>query len=171
MARRRNRQAGVTLVEVLVVLAIFSVLTGAAALSVSRPQNSSSADLSALSLAADITYAMDLALGTGSAFGMQVNQGRIQFLERNRQGDWNAHSDPRLNALKLYPIPPRILDEAPRTETTYLVSERLVPQDNQALSLAFGGTARARVVVFDGATVRITDANGDGNETQNGQRF
>ena len=95
---RRNRDAGVTLVEILVVLALIGVTTGVVAISL-RPGDRADRGLrqDADLLAARLNIATEAGLIHGHAVAFDWEGDSYRFLERDGD-DWQPHRNPRLAA-------------------------------------------------------------------------
>ena len=144
----RQRDAGVSLIEMLVVLALFGVVAGAVVLNVpDRP--GARHELPALTVASDLTHAVDRALATSAGFAVQVFDTRIAILERADDGSWIPHSDRRLAQAKLFPG----LDRIPDQDGLFVVSRDLVPENAAPLVLRFRGGIE---VAFDGLHAHVT---------------
>lgn len=160
---KRAGQAGVTLVEMLVVLVIFGITAGAVVLALPSGQRAAGPEAQALAFAADLDRAIDLVLLRQRGFGIQHADGTLRFVEENQDGAWLSHSEETLGALKLSGTRLRSsLEEG----ATFEVSDALVPKSSDALQVTFSTGPR---VTFDGARVRIeegTDARRSGQWLQ-----
>ncbi|WP_299783241.1 prepilin-type N-terminal cleavage/methylation domain-containing protein [uncultured Roseobacter sp.] len=155
---RRSGTAGVTLVEMLVVLVLIGVLSGAVALGLSHRPSGDQAELSALKLTADLDRAVRYALDHQLAFGLKADpQGYSVLL--SSEGGWRPHPDPALQEVKLFPSSLRISMQD-HDGVVFRVSRTLVPDDNRPWRATLGRGASARDVVFDGITARIVPAGG-----------
>lgn len=152
MTARRSDNAGVTLIEMLVVLAVFAVVAGAVALSLPDTRRATSADAAARALAAHLDRAVDLALTTNTGFGIAHDGTDISFVQRARDNRWVTHSDNRLAQVKLSPRLSRISVNA---QEVYSVTADLIPDSSMPFRAVFGSGAGARVLVFDGAVVHL----------------
>lgn len=154
----RAPDAGVTLIEMLVVLTLFAVVTGAVVLSLPRAPSRVSAEVEALAFAADIDLAIDIALQSATGFGIQAEDSGFRFVQKEPNGTWRPHSHVRLAETKLFSSMSRnSLQETP--PGVFAVSSVLVPEAGAPLEVVFEGGANGRVLTFDGARVRV-EANG-----------
>lgn len=152
--RGRRRDAGVTLIEILVGLALIGILTGAVALTLAPRDSRTSVESEALRLAADLERAADHALMHQRGFGVALTREGYRLLEASPEG-WVAHSAPQLSDVKLLARGLRIQSQS-RNEEVYGVSQYLIPQNGQPWRVTLGSGAAARAVVFDGVSARIS---------------
>lgn len=89
---RRAREAGFTLVELMVVVFLMGLLSGIVALSM--PPGMSGPEREAQRLAARLQLAMEEAVVTGDALGFGANSNAYGFF-RLRRGQWRAIEDER----------------------------------------------------------------------------
>ena len=150
----RDMDAGVTLIEMLVVLAVFAVVAGAVILSVPGDRGQTPTRIAALSLAAHLERAIDLTLSTGAGFGIENDQGSLRFVQMDDEENWGPHSDKRLVQVKLSTSPSRISITA---QEVFVVSARLIPSVSAPLRVEFGDGRTAQAVVFDGVRVQHED--------------
>lgn len=155
--KRRSTTAGVTLVEMLVVLVLIGVLSGAAALSLNRPSGDQ-AELAALKLTAHLDRAVRYALDHQIGFGLEADRGGYSFWVPMGE-EWHPHPDPTLNTVKLFPRNLRISVQD-HDGVVFSVSRTLVPKGNRPWHATLGQGASARDVIFDGITARIVPAGG-----------
>ncbi|KMW59413.1 hypothetical protein AIOL_004395 [Candidatus Rhodobacter oscarellae] len=156
----RPSLAGVTLIEMLVVLALFAIMAGAVVLALPSARDPARADLSALALVSALDRAAGHALATGQAFGIRQSDGALELVQQDDQGAWHPHSDPFLAGVKLFPTTTRNTEQAGRT-AVYSVSGNLVPDTRDRLVVTFGSGARASIVSFDGVRAQVVrDENG-----------
>ncbi|MDW3181807.1 prepilin-type N-terminal cleavage/methylation domain-containing protein [Roseobacter sp.] len=155
---RRPGTAGVTLVEMLVVLVLIGVLSGAVALGLSTRPSGDQAELSALKLSADLDHAVRHALDHQVGFGLKADPQGYAFLVPSG-GNWRPHPDRALQDVKLFPRSLRISVQD-HDGVVFRVSRTLVPEDNRPWRATLGHGASARDVIFDGVTARIAPAGG-----------
>ncbi|WP_147114766.1 prepilin-type N-terminal cleavage/methylation domain-containing protein [Tateyamaria sp. syn59] len=150
MTATRVRTAGVSLIEMLVVLALFGVVAGAVVMSVPSGARATSTDAAARALAAHLDHAVDHTLITGQGFGIVRDGKDIRFVQRGPNATWVAHSDKRLGQMKLSAAPSRIsIKEA----EVYAVSAQLIPNSAIPLRVDFGRGNSLETVLFDGVGV------------------
>ncbi|MEM8654291.1 MAG: prepilin-type N-terminal cleavage/methylation domain-containing protein [Pseudomonadota bacterium] len=151
MTAVRARTAGVSLIEMLVVLALFGVVAGAVLLSVPSGARATSTDAAARALVAHLDHAVDHTLITGEGFGILRDGTDIRFVQRGLGAEWVAHSDKRLSQAKLSAAASRIsIEEA----EVFAVSAQLIPDNATPLRVDFGRGANLQSVMFDGFRVR-----------------
>lgn len=153
----RRRNAGVTLIEMLVVLALFAVVSGAVVMSLPSGRTSTSAEVGAAAFVSDLNYAVKLTLSEGRGFGIAVEDNSIRFLQRSDEGPWHAHLNPDLAQVKLFPAGVRIFDQARRNGVDFVVSARLLPDQEHPLRVRFGDVSTGPIVTFDGMAVAVED--------------
>ncbi len=150
----RPSQAGVTLIEMLVVLALFAIVAGAVVLALPNPRDPAQADLSALALVSALDRAAGDALATGQGFGISHTDGTLRLVQQDDQGVWQPHSDPFLAGVKLFPAEVRNTQQAGFMDV-YGVSARLVPEALGSFVATFGSGARDSTVSFDGVRAQV----------------
>ncbi|WP_299689795.1 prepilin-type N-terminal cleavage/methylation domain-containing protein [uncultured Tateyamaria sp.] len=148
MTRHRRSDAGVTLVEMLVVLALFGVVAGTVLIAFPGDRRGTSTETAARLLGAHIDRAVDLALTTGQGFGVAQNGRTLSFVQRGPDMRWTPHSDKQLATVKLSTGTTRISFD---TNEVYAVSADLIPEKSLPLVVQYG----TRTVVFDGARVHL----------------
>ena len=157
---KRPKDAGVTLVEILVVLAIIGVMASVLGLSVSGgARNAGVLEREATLLSVRLERAADSAALNGTPAGFRWDTEGYSFLSL-QGGAWSAHPDAILAA-------PHSLDRTvvlsvfgqPRGQ--YLIRSDMLPSvtnpDTNSpvpLQVAFVGSKDAWNVVFDGVTAR-----------------
>lgn len=150
MTAARVKTAGVSLIEMLVVLALFGVVAGAVVMSAPSGTRATSTDAAARALAAHLGHAVDHTLTTGKGFGIIRDGTDIRFVQRGPGATWVAHSDKRLRQVKLSAAPSRIsIKEA----EVFAVSAQLIPNSTGPIRVDFGRGATLQSVFFDGFRV------------------
>lgn len=166
---RRAGDAGVTLIEMLVVLVLFGVLAGAVVLALPGDRPSARAEVAAASWTAALDRAVDTALATGEGFGLRFQDGALTLVTRDAGGQWAPHSDAELAVVKLFPDLVRSSGQADPDHATsaevYAVSAALVPAVGVVHLVRFGSERQGVVVRFDGATVRMEGREDKSDET------
>lgn len=152
MTTRRYKDAGVSLIEMLVVLVLFAVVAGAVVMVLPNSQRATSAEAAARALAAHLGRAMDLALTTNAGFGIMNDGASITFVQRRSDATWEPHSDNQLAQVKLSVRTSRISVHA---QEVFSVSARLIPENTTPFHATFGSGPGMQMVVFDGARVRV----------------
>lgn len=156
----RPNQAGVTLIEMLVVIALFAIMAGAVVLALPNPRDPAQADLSALAWVSVLDRAAGDALATGQGFGIRHTDGILRLVQQDDQGAWQPHSDPFLAGVKLFPAEVRTTKQAGSMDV-YGVSARLVPEALGPFIASFGSGRRTSTVSFDGVHAQVVkDENG-----------
>ncbi|MEL6463999.1 MAG: prepilin-type N-terminal cleavage/methylation domain-containing protein [Pseudomonadota bacterium] len=151
MTRTRARTAGLSLVEMLVVLALFGVVAGVVLLSGPGGTRATSTDAAAQGLVAHLDHAVNRALITGEGFGILREGADIRFVERGPDAVWVAHSDKQLNQAKLSAAASRIsINEA----EVFSVSAQLIPNSATPLRVDFGRGSDRQTLIFDGVRAR-----------------
>ena len=153
----RRHEAGVTLVEVLVVLAIMGVMTGIAALAIPSGPRPATLRAAADLLAARLDIAAEESLISGRAARLEWDGTGYRFTER--QGDdWAPHG----NAALAGPHPADGI--ALRGETgggsgVLTITPDLAPPDGTIVRVGLGRAGEVGAgpvaVVFDGASARV----------------
>lgn len=158
MTQRRG-DTGVTLIEMLVVLAMISVMAAAAVLTLAPKTRGPTSELAAIKLAANLRRAVRYALDHQQGFGVQADSEGYSFRIASEQG-WKPHPDPVLRRLKPFSGNLRISVQDHEYEV-FAVSRYLVPENSTPWQVNLGQGASAFHVVFDGITVRTRPAGGD----------
>ena len=102
MTQHRSREAGGSLIEMLVVLALFAVVGGAVALSLPNAQRETSAEAEAHALVAHLDRALDITLTTNAGFGITHDGAEISFVQRD-----SSNTGARAHDLILFSRRPR----------------------------------------------------------------
>ncbi|OWU84704.1 hypothetical protein ATO6_10160 [Oceanicola sp. 22II-s10i] len=153
----RHKDAGVTLVEVLVILAILSVVTGMAALALPSGPRPATLRQQADLLAARLDIAAEESLVSGRAARLEWDTGGYRFTAREG-GEWAPHRNPNLAG------PHRLEGMALRRATggqtgALILRPDLGPPDGAVAALdlrAVEARNNYRVtVLFDGASARV----------------
>ena len=155
----RQPDSGVTLIEMLVMLALFAVLAGVVTIAMPGGRDLDRADLAAQSLAVALHRAVDHALVSGRGFGLTLSAEGLQFVHSDEDGEWHPHPDPNLEKVKLSPDTPRISNRAEQS-VVFSVSKALVPTGLKPFVATFGSGQAAHTVIFDGVNARVTRGNG-----------
>lgn len=161
---RRACNAGVTLIEMLVVLALFGILAGAVVLTLPGDRPTARAEVAAAAWTSALHHAMDAALATGEGFGLRYRDSALTFVKRDADGQWQPHPSPDLAAVKLFPDLVRSSDQVEQPEV-YAVSAALIPAISTAHVARFGAGTQGVSVRFDGATVRVIEGEDKTDET------
>ncbi|MGV6848178.1 MAG: type II secretion system protein [Marinibacterium sp.] len=151
MTRRdaaRTAQAGVTLVEMLVVLALFAIVAGAVVLALPKPQEDGG-DFAALTLSARLDRAVDRALTRNQGFAVWSDAGKVVVLDPGKSGGWTVVADPFLNPVKLVAGLDRMSFQRD-DRAVYAVSPALIPLTGGVLRIPLGTSREAPELVFDG---------------------
>ena len=154
MNTRRRADAGVSLIEMLIVLALFGVVAAGVALSLPGPSRDTSSEVAARGLAAHLERAVGLTLANGTGFGVLHTGENLRFVERDASGQWQLHSDPPLARVKLSVEGVRM---ALKETEVFAVSDRLIPSTSTPFRAEFGAGPRPLTVHFDGAVVRLEE--------------
>lgn len=150
----RHSDAGVSLVEMLVVLALLATLAGGVALSLPSARTATASEAAAHALAAHLERGVDHALTTGAGFGVTHDGTTLRFVQQGDGARWVPHSDPHLAQVKLSAPTSRISINA---QEVFAVSAHLIPNTSTPLRVTFGNGTRGQVVVFDGAQVHRSE--------------
>ncbi|MEM1298114.1 MAG: prepilin-type N-terminal cleavage/methylation domain-containing protein [Pseudomonadota bacterium] len=162
---RRQSDTGFTIIEMLVVLALFGILAGAVVLALPGDRTSARAGVAAASWVSALQRAMDTVLATDTSFGVRYRDDALTLVERDNAGRWQPHSNPDLAAVKLFPDQVRSSDQADPPEV-YAVSVALIPVNGTTFFARFGKGALGVSVRFDGATVRVIEGEHETNEAK-----
>lgn len=152
----RDPQAGVTLIEILVVLAIVAVGAGASMLALGALDGGSRAGAEALRLADRLRLAADEAMVTAAPLALQWDARGYRFLAWDaREAVWREAPQDLLGAAHRLPAALTLAREDAATPDPVLITPDL-PQPPVVLRLA-GGAADWRVS-FDGFAAAATPA-------------
>ncbi|WP_170311874.1 prepilin-type N-terminal cleavage/methylation domain-containing protein [Sulfitobacter sabulilitoris] len=151
----RTRDAGLTLVEVLVVLVIIGTLTGAAALSFGARGGATDVAQQAELLAARIGRAAQDALIADRAARMEWDSDGYRFAIWDGAA-WQDHPDAVL--APAYGLAGAVsLGTAGAARGTVRFDADMTPPAGRALRLRLSRGDARRVVVFDGITARVAE--------------
>lgn len=149
----RRGDAGVTLVETLVVLVIIAAMAGMAATAVGRIGAPRSLARDAELLAIRMTLAAEEALLTGRDAALAWDSGSYRFYEA-ADGDWRPHAVAELGRPELLGAGARMGEGA----GTLRIAADIAPPDPMPFRIELvDGGARA-TVAFDGLSARIDDS-------------
>lgn len=157
-ANPRRRDGGVTLIEILVVLALLGVMAGVISLGLGRQSQDRSLQEEANLLSARMNRAADHILLTGQK--MQIIWAEDQYTFKTwSAGEWAPHPIGILANDHLLSGDIRLGDKEGRQ--AFVVDAGLIPQDGQALTLMLRSLEQGQEmgVIFDGANARIADRN------------
>lgn len=150
--------AGVTLVEILVVLALIGTVAGAVGLGLGSVAAGTGARDEALLLAARMRRASEEALLTGQAVALVWSDRDYRFEALGSEG-WGPHPVPLLSAAKPLDGAIRFLGE--RERGNFAVAATLIPADGAPLTLLIGAgrgdLSQAVAVTWDGATAVLSE--------------
>lgn len=151
MNRPHAHEAGLSLVEVLVVLAIIGAMSGAALLSVSRDRAGEDAEAEARRLAARLQFAADEALLTGIARRLDWDETSYRILAWDpERGAW------RLEPLALLSEPHGLADGLTLAGPDGLRSVLIAPDAGSRGDFVVRNSAETWAVRFDGLTAQAT---------------
>ena len=157
MTRRRVGNAGVTLVEMLVVLVLIGVMAGAVALSIGPADRGGGAGREARLLAARLDRAADEVLLDGAPVALVWTPDNYRFLTLSA-GDWVPHPVAILGQPHAFGRGLSFLGEA-AAGGRFVLRPDLVPADDAPLTLAIGASGSAAGdsdrVRFDGSRARL----------------
>ena len=156
---RRPTNAGVTLVEMLVVLVAIGILSAAVALTLPRTTSGTTPELAAIRLSADLDRAVQHALDHRTGFGVKANAEEYSFWVADQE-QWRPHPDPILRDVKPFATNLRISVQD-HENVVFAVSRHLVPAGSSPWQVTLGQGASAHRVIFDGLAARIVPAGGD----------
>ena len=142
--RHRVREAGLTLVEMLVVLAIVAIMAGVVVLGIGSG-GGRTAEVEAKRLAARLTLAADEAMVGDRPLAIAWDKGSYRFLVQE-SGEWR---DDRASALEPHRLPTGLMLDATARSPFTIGNGR--PAD---LRLVAAGTTW--IVHFDGAAATVT---------------
>lgn len=162
---QRHCEAGISLVEVLVVLVIVSVMAGAIGLSFNRAGQGDSASREAQVIAARLTRASDEALLAGTPIAVVWSADAYRLLHHDGS-EWRAFDIPLLAQTHVLPRGLRLetrsgseaLSSTDGPENSFTVGADLIPTSHSILTLAIvpdGGVGIS--VLYNGVQARIGD--------------
>ena len=144
----RRFDAGVTLVEVLVVLVLIGIMAGAVGLSLGPADRGDAVDREATLLTARLNRAADEALLSGRDLAFVRDADGYRFEVREGM-DWVPH--PLALLARPHAVSGAALDDGGVPEGRYVVAGDLIPAEGQPLTLVLrGGGGYAVDVTFDG---------------------
>ena len=150
----RESQAGMTLVEVLVVLVLVGIMAGVIGLSIGPADRGAGPAREAQLLIARLNRAVQETAMAGTAFGFVWSADAYRFVSL-QNGVWVQHPVPLLG--QSHPlVGDVVLTAADSSQGSYIVGAALLPQDGKPLEIAFGRNDRAEVaVLFDGISADL----------------
>ncbi|WP_298976443.1 Tfp pilus assembly protein FimT/FimU [uncultured Roseobacter sp.] len=157
--RHRAGDAGVTLIEMLVVLVVIGIMASTVAMSF-RPKTSGTApEVTALKLVADLRLAVQFAIDHQRGFGVKAGPEGYRFWTIGA-GGWEPHADPSLRRLKPFPDTMRISVQD-HEDMVFAVSRYLVPAGSTPWQVTLRQGPFAHQVTFDGVTAQWVQTGGD----------
>jgi len=152
----RDAQAGLTLVEILVVLALLSVLTGAVALSFGAVGRGNSVVQEADLLVARLNRAADEVALTATPMRFTWRDDGYAFEVRKDEQNWSRHPVPILGEVHVLPAQMRLSSQQSGDAVT--VGADLIVEPRQVLGLSMTTDAGAVVgVSFDGINAALVE--------------
>lgn len=156
MTRRRDPQAGLTLIEVTVVLAIMAVMAGLATLSLGSLDRGTRAEAEARRLADRLQLASDEALVSSAVFALVWNESGYRFERWDPATEaWRPSAERLLGPRHTLVSTLRLQSAAGADTTPVLISSGLPPR---AAAFVMTGGGAPWAVAFDGFTARATPA-------------
>jgi len=155
----RHRQSGATLIEVLVILALIGVMSGAVALSFSALNKSESVRQEVEFLAVKLRTASIHALTYGAPYKLVWSKNSYRFFGLS-QSKWVPHTVAELGRAHMLPsgLSLRISDtQQLGDEPSFVVGADLIPQPVRVLKLKLSNAKTAWSVWFDGADAKFFD--------------
>lgn len=153
---RRRRDAGVTLVEILVVLALVGITAGVVGLSLGPSTRGTGARDEAVILTARMRRASEEALLTGQPAALLWSETDYRFVAL-LEGAWTPHPVPLLAETRSLNGGVRFQG---KTKGGYVVTAAALPADGLALALRLGfdggDPAKAVEVTWDGAGAEVS---------------
>ena len=150
----RAPDVGVSLVEVLVVLALLGVMAGAISFGLGRQVQGKSIDEEAELLISRLNRAADHSLLSGQKMQLQWDEGGYRFLIW-AQGDWQTHPIGILGTPYQISSQMRLLGDS--NDQTFVVWPGLIPKGGKTLKLTLqsGDQGQTINLIFDGVTARL----------------
>lgn len=143
---RPQTDAGVTLIEVLVVLVLVGVMAGVVGLSMGGDRTSGTAAQQADLLVARLNRAADEVILTGQPFSFVWSQGNYRFVVQDKE-NWVPHPLPTLSAQHALPAGMRI-NTSPGA---VVLSSDMLPDTGQPLELELVSRRNiSALITFDG---------------------
>lgn len=145
---RRSAEAGITLIEVLVVLAVIGVAAGATMLGVNASERGSRAETEAIRLAQRLSLSVDEAIISGRDHLLIWDDTGYRFERRTADGGWAAAEVPILAQRHDLPAPIRLAERDGQPEPLTISAAATGPQTVLVLT----ANSTSWVVAFDGFT-------------------
>ena len=155
----RRPEAGVTLVEMLVVLVLIGIVAGVVGLSIGATDRTSAVRTEADLLTARMARATEEIVIEGRPIAFVWSAREYRFDALGKDG-WAPHPVPVLGKAKALGSGARFLGEA-TSGGTFVITASALPESGGALALSLGPVAEvagARVeVTWDGVTARVSE--------------
>ncbi len=145
--RERHSEAGLTLIEVLVVIAVIGVATGATMMGLNGADRDARAQSEAVRLARNLSLAVDEALISGQPLQLVWDDGGYGFAQW-RDGGWQPAGMPGLAARHDLRAPLRMAMPTGATDPVVIA----VSGSGPARQFSFSGIGSPWQVQFDGFT-------------------
>jgi general secretion pathway protein H len=152
---RRDPEAGVTLVEMLVVLALMGVLAGTAALGLGALSRGADPRAEAALLAARMRLASEEAVLAGRPAALLWEEGGYRFASL-ADGAWAPHPRPALSQPRTLPEGLRLRAEG--EARAFAITPAALPAGGEPLRLGLEGRREAVTVLWDGASAQVEAA-------------
>ena len=151
----RRAEAGVTLIEVLVVLVLIGVGAGVAAYAIPSGAGPRDAAQEAALLAARLNLATERSLVEGRDLRLVWSAEGYRFEARDGE-EWTSPLAAPLDAPHAVSTDLRL--RGPQGGGEVVIDPALLPPGDGVLTLRLGGEIDGRAVVFDGASARVAEA-------------
>lgn len=148
----RASEAGLTLVEMLVILALVGLLAGTVSLSLSRLGTGPSLSSTAETLASRLRIAAETAALTGYDAAFSWNDGAYRFLNFEG-GEWEPHTLAELGRIERLPGSVDLAVEGQRQGSLRLSAD-LAPPEPAPLTVLLTERGNQVMVIFDGLDAR-----------------
>jgi general secretion pathway protein H len=156
MAEPRKADAGVTLVEILVVLALIGISAGIVMYALPSPAQARSLNQEAALLTARLNLATERSLITGQYYRLDWSAQRYVF-EEWRDDAWHSAASAPLSEAHSLGADIALSDGSARRAGTVQISPDLLPSSAAVVSLRMTAGAQEQSITFDGASALLAE--------------
>jgi len=152
--RKRADDSGVTLIEILVVLALIGIGAGIVSYALPSGANARTLEQEATLLAARLTNVADRSLVAGETYRV-IWQSEAYRFETWKDDAWYTATDASLSVSHTLDRGATLSDTTGAQRGIFAITPALLPPPTGIVSLRLASGAQGRTIIFDGATAQV----------------